>query len=114
MFLIQQVTDNPLQRQNLVLFNGATLVIEIYFRPEQAGWFFNSLVYKDFTALGLKIVNSPNLLRQWKNILPFGLACFSTANRDPSQAQDFSSGASTLYILTEDEVQEYESFLSHG
>ena len=114
MLIIQQITDNPLQKTALVLPDGSQINLEIYFRSMQAGWFINTLTYGDFTLHGVRITNSPNFLYQWKNVLPFGLACFSTQNREPTQQQDFSSGASKLYVVTSDEVKQYEAFLSGG
>lgn len=91
---------------------GDSVSITMYFRSLQKGWFLNELVYNTtFTIQGVRIVNSPNLLHQWRNFIPFGLACFSTAEREPSLIQDFSSGASKLYILTADEVAEYAEYL---
>lgn len=114
MLLIQQVTQDPLQKQTLVLPDGTTLTLVLYFRPQQLGWFINELTYGDFTLRGVRITNSPNILYQFKNQIPFGLGCFSTANREPSLQEDFSSGASKLYILTQAEVDEYAEFLSLG
>lgn len=114
MFLIQQVTSNPLQKQTLVLQDGTTVTLTIYFRPMQFGWFINQLVYGDFILNGMRITNSPNMLNQFRNQIPFGIGCFSSANREPSQQQDFSSGASKLYILSQAEVDEYAEFLRGG
>ncbi len=114
MFLIQRVTSNPLQKQSLVLENGNIVTITMYFVPLQTGWFITELTYLDFTLHGLRITNSPNMLNQFRNQIPFGLACFSTANREPSLQQDFSSGASKLYILNEAEVEEYAEYLANG
>ncbi len=114
MLLIQGISALPLQRQNLALQDGTIVSLEIYFRPQQLGWFINELVYGDFILRGVRITNSPNMLNQFRNQVPFGLGCFSAANREPSQAQDFSSGASKLYILTETEVDAYTEFLTLG
>lgn len=114
MFLIQQITSNPLQKQNLVLQDGSTLSLTIYFRPMQFGWFVNELTYGDFVLRGMRITNSPNMLNQYINKLPFGLACYSTANREPSQQEDFSSGNSKLYILNQAECDEYREFIKSG
>lgn len=115
MFLIQQITSNPLQDLNLVLPDGTSLDVSIYFRPMQFGWFINQLTYGTFILQGVRITNSPNILQQFKNQIPFGLACYSLpGSREPSQASDFSSGASSLYILTSDEVAEYTAFLTGG
>lgn len=114
MFLIQQVTNNPNQKQTLVLQDGTSLTMTIQFVPMQYGWFITELTYQTFTLRGLRVTNSPNMLHQFRNQLPFGLACFSSANREPSQQDDFSSGASTLYLLSAAEVQQYTEFLAHG
>lgn len=115
MFLIQQITDNPLQQQTLILpSNGVPILLELYFRPLQQGWFINQITYQDFIVRGMRVVNSPNMLYQFKNLIPFGLGCFSDGNREPSLQEDFSSGASKLYILSEEEVEEYTDYLQHG
>lgn len=114
MLLIQQVTSNPLQEQTIVLPDGSQLSMTLYFRPMQYGWFINRLVYGDFLIYGVRITNSPNILNQFRNQIPFGLGCFSTANREPSQQSDFSTGASKLYILTKAECQEYAEYLKLG
>lgn len=114
MFLIQRVTSNPLQKQNLVLEDGTQLSLTIYFRPLQKGWFINELVYQDFILRGLRICNSPNMLYQFQNQIPFGLGCFSVENREPSLQDDFLSSASKLYILNEAEVEEYTAVIRHG
>lgn len=114
MYLIQQVTSDALQKQNLVLPDGSQVSLTIYFRPMQFGWFVDNLTSGTFILNGLRITNSPNMLYQFKNQIPFGLACYSTNNREPSQANDFSSGASKLYILTAAEVEAYTEFLKNG
>ena len=114
MFLIQQITNDPLQKQTLILPDGTSLSLTVNFVPMQYGWFITSLIYGSFTLNGLRITNSPNMLHQFKNQIPFGLACFSTNNREPSQQQDFSSGASQLYILSSAEVAQYAGLLQSG
>ena len=114
MFLIQKISADPYQSQTLLLEDGSALPLVLYFRSLQYGWFIEELTYLDFTLRALRITNSPNMLQQWRNKLPFGLGCFSTANREPSQQEDFSSGASKLYLLSAAEVAEYTRFLQGG
>jgi hypothetical protein len=114
MYIIQNITSDALQNQTLVLPDGTSFSLTIYFVPMQYAWFITQLVYGSFTLQGMRITNSPNMLNQFVNQLPFGLACYSNANREPSQQQDFSSGASTLYVLTQAEAQEYLEFLKLG
>jgi hypothetical protein len=113
MYLIQQVTSDANQKQTLILPDGTSLTLTIYFIPLQYGWFITSLVYGNFTLNGLRITVNPNMLRQFKNQIPFGLACYANGNsREPSQQKDFSSGAFSLYILDAAEVAQYEEILA--
>lgn len=114
MQLINQITSDALQTQNLILPDNSTVTLEINFRPMQYGWFFNNITWNTFILNGLRITNSPNMLLQFQNQLTFGIACFSTANREPSLQQDFQSGHSQLFILDQAEVQEYYKFLQTG
>lgn len=111
MLQIQQVTNDTRQRQTLVLPDGTSLSIEIYFIPMQYGWFIQEVTYQDFKVNGLRITNNLNILRQFKNQIPFGLACISVNEREPMLQEDFASGASKLYILTAEEVEAYEDYL---
>ena len=113
MFRIQNMTDDPRQKQVLVLPDGTQISITISYVPLQLGWFITEITYLDFSLFGVRISNSPNLLYQYKNQIPFGLACFSLISaREPTQQEDFLSEASKLYILTEDEVEFYAEYLS--
>lgn len=110
MYQVQNTTTNALQQQNLILPDGTIINFVIRYAPLQYGWFLD-LSYGQFSLNGLRITNSPNMLFQWKNILPFGLACFSTEGREATQQEDFASGEATLYVLTAAEVQAYIDYL---
>lgn len=114
MLLIQPLTQAPKQQLTIVLPNGNTATMTIYFVPIQQGWFITNLTYGDFVLNGIRIVVSPNILNQFRNLIPFGIACFSDGNREPSLIQDFQSGACKLYLLTPEEVNNYASLLTLG
>ncbi len=114
MLLINRVTAAPLQERTLILEDGTSLTFTMYYRPSQQGWFINSLTYLDFVLNGLRICASPNMLYQWSNRLPFGLACITSLRREPTLQQDFFSGNFQLYVLTQDEVDSYVEFLRGG
>lgn len=114
MLLIRQITKDPLQQQSVVLPDGTSVTLQFYYRPLQLGWFLNSITYGEFVLKGLRITNSPNMLHQWRNQIPFGLACYTDGLREPTQQEDFFSGAAKLYLLTEEEVEEYTEFLENG
>lgn len=114
MFRVQQITTDALQQQTLVLPDGTQMVLTLQYITSQLGWFIQSLVYQDFTLRNVRITTSPNMLRQFKNKLPFGLACYVTGNREPLLQADFSSGNANLFVLTRAEVLEWERFLAGG
>jgi len=114
MNLIQSINNAPLQQQTIVLDDGTTFAFTIRFIPEQYAWFITSLIYGDFFLNGMKVVNSPNLLFQFMNLIPFGMACFSTQNREPSLQEDFDTGASKLYVLSDTECKAYGAYIRMG
>lgn len=109
---ILQITNDARQRQTLFIEDGTSFSLEIYFIPMQLGWFITELIYKDVTIRNIRITNSPNMLHQFRNQLPFGIACFSKDDREPSLVNDFVSQASKLYILTTADVAAYTRFLT--
>lgn len=114
MLVVQNITKNYRQKQILTLPDGTTISFSIRFSPMQFSWFIENLIYGRFQLNGIRICNSPNLLRQFKNQIPFGLACFSVDTREPQLLEDFFSEHSTMYILTAAEVAQYEAYLSNG
>jgi hypothetical protein len=112
MYALSNITDDYAQTQNIVLPDGTQILMTVYFIQQQYGWFITSLAYEAFLLQGYRITNSPNMLHQYRNLIPFGLACYSANDREPSQLQDFSSGASQLFVLTPAEVQAYTDFLN--
>ena len=116
MYQIQNVSSDPAQNLSVALEDGTIVYISIFFSPQQTGWFIGSLTYTSasgnlFTLNGVRITNSPNMLHQFKNQLPFGLACISTGNREPQLISDFDDQSSILYILDPDDVDYYEAYL---
>lgn len=114
MYPIQQITTDALQNTILVLPNSETCSLTINYMDRQIGWFIINLTYNNFQLNGIRIVNSPNLLNQFSNQIPFGLACYTNGNREPTFQQDFSAGNSTLYLLDATEVQEVLDFYANG
>ena len=112
MFKIQNITNYPYQSKSLVLPDGTRVEIDMQFFPLRKCWVINRLSYQDFLLYSHKIVAGVNIIRQFKNRIPFGLACYSPTKRDPQFAEDFSEGDLELFILTQEEVQQYEDSLS--
>ena len=111
MLRITSLTDDPLQKQTIFLPNGESVEFILNFKPMQLGWFINEMTYNEFVLKGMRITNSPNMLHQFINKIPFGLGCFSKEDREPTLQEDFTSGNSSLYILTQEETEEFRDYL---
>lgn len=109
---IQQITEDPNQTTRVILDDGSFFDLTLKFFPQQRGWFIQRLVYKDFVLNGFRVCNSPNFLRQYRDQLPFGLACRTESLEEPLFQDDFSKGFAGLFILDAEEVEQYERSLS--
>lgn len=112
MYRIQKISNYPRQTKTYNLPDGDRVTFTIYFVPMQKSWYITDLTVGDTVLTNIKVVANPNILRAWKNTLGFGMACYSTEGRDPQFVDDFAEGKNTLFILSHDEVQQYEDFLS--
>ena len=104
---ITSITSSPKQQMTLVLDNNETVDFYLYYLPRQQSWFFN-FTYNDITAKCSRIVLTPNALRQFKRLIPFGIAFAAEGNVEPFDIEDFSSGRVSMFVLNEDEVQQIE------
>lgn len=108
MNIITSLTSDPTQVFSLVGLEGENISCTLYFKPRMNGWFMD-ISSGAFDVTGLQIVNSPNILRQWKNVISFGIFVYSIDAEDPQFINDFSSGRIQMYLLSQSEVQEIES-----
>lgn len=107
MQIITSLTNEPNQRHQLVLDNNETVDFRLYYLARMQSWYYD-FSYQDTTVYCSKVVLTPNSLRQFRRILPFGLAFFSDSEVEPFQITDFSSGRVQMAILNAEEVQQIE------
>lgn len=97
----------------MTLPDGTLINLSLRYVELQNGWFADiAYTGTPFTLNGLRITQSPNMLRQWKNLIPFGLGCFTQNGQEPTLLQDFASGYAKLYVLSADDVALFERFLA--
>lgn len=78
---------------------GAIITLTLEFVASQRGWFY-SVGYPGWTGVSRRrLVNSPNMLRQFRGVIPFGLACYVTDGYEPVFIDDFTSGRVQVYLL---------------
>lgn len=110
MYYVDVINDNASQIMSLVLDNGKNVNLKIRYSANQKGWFYD-LSYLDFNLYGRRIVTSQNMLRQFKNFIPFGIAILTTDGYEPIFIDDFKTKRANMYVLNQEDVQTVESFL---
>jgi hypothetical protein len=112
MNIIQSITDQPNQQIVLTLSDGSAVTWTLYYREQQAGWFYDVAwngVNPSWQRLGQRLVTNPNLLRQNRNVIPFGIAVTTSNGFDPTTQDAFSSGYATAFLMTSADVAAIES-----
>ena len=108
MQLITQITNNPIQTMKLVLDTKELVQFNLRFMPTQMSWYCD-VIYNDVEIYGLKVALFPNLLRHFKNMLPFGIGFSANDHVEPFSIEDFTNGRVQMFVLNKQEVEEIES-----
>lgn len=112
MNLIQNITADAKQKQTLLLPDQSSMVFSLEYKPMQTGWFFTQITQKSFVVNNLRVVTGPNILHQFRNEVPFGIACIVDGAQEPLLQEDFLSGRAQLYLLSFAEIQQVSRILS--
>lgn len=110
MRILTEITDDPKQTFIVPLENNQTFTLVLEFSDQQERWIYSisDLPTSDITINGNVLVSNPNLLRQFKRNINFGISCISEDGDDPSFIDDFITNRVEIGILTADEVQQIE------
>lgn len=96
---LDSLTADPKQSLKIPVETGELVTLTLEFVASQRGWFY-SIEYQGWTGVSRRrLVNSPNMLRQFRGVIPFGLACYVTDGQEPIFIDDFSSGRAQVYLL---------------
>ena len=111
MKLITGFTIAAKQSISIPLQDGTNFNVYIEYRPQQLGWFYD-IAYSagvfNFQAKGNRLCPSPNILRQYKSIIPFGISCLTAGNVEPTTQTAFSDGTITLLLLDPTDILDVE------
>ena len=107
---IQGLGNEAYQNLQLLLDDGSIATFEFKYRPMTRRWTLDvqHAVLPNGKVYSLNVCAYANLLRPWRNIIPFGLACVTQTGVDPFNLDDFRSGRATLYLLTAADVSSVE------
>lgn len=107
MYRITQLDNNPKQKIRMLLENGNEVLFHFEYKSNQQGWFFG-FTYGDVNYQNIRLTTSYNILRAYRNWLPFGLRCDTVDSFEPMDINDFISGYATVYMLTPEDITAIE------
>ena len=103
MTLITSITDSANQTLGLLLEDGSKVTLNLTYKSNQQGWFY-SLTWGSISMNNRRLVASPNLLRAFRDIIPFGFACVTSDGYEPIFIDDFSTGRAKFYLLNSTDI----------
>jgi len=105
---ITEITDYPNQKFTVVTETNESFELKLQYSDVNQGWFY-SLNYDDLVIINnARVVTSANMLRNFKNQLPFGLSAITNDGSEPIFVDDFSTGRVSMFLLNESDVAEIE------
>lgn len=105
---LTKITDDPKQSFRVQFDTGEVLTLYLEYKKNLKGWYYTAEL-NDVTFYTRRVVRSPNMLRQFKNIITYGIACTTSDGLEPIFVDDFSSGRANIYILSAADVALVES-----
>ena len=105
MNIVTGITSAGSQTMLVNLEDGSAFTLNLFYRPNQNGWFYDIIwpgsttLPVPFNCYGLRLMTSPNNLRQWRNLIDFGLLVTTPDNSDPSTQTAFIDGTATVVLL---------------
>lgn len=108
MLLLDSITNDAHQVMTLTGLPGITIAATLDYNPRTTQWIIG---VNDGTIQiqGLAVTTALNMVRQWKNVISYGIACVRTDGLDPYQIDDFADGVASLYLLNSSEVAAIEA-----
>ena len=105
MNLLSGLTDDPAQNVTITLPDGSTAILSLDYSPQQLGWFFGvQYPTNAFAVTGQRLCAFPNVLQQFQNAIPFGMACVTQGGVEPTGQETFVDGTTDLYLLSPNDV----------
>ncbi len=96
-FPINNLTSAGNQTTTAILADGSSVVLTFKYRPAIQRWTVD-VAYGNFVAKGIGLATNLNLLRIWRNVIPFGLAIFTADGTDPFMADDLTGSPPRVLV----------------
>ncbi len=110
---INSLTEDPSQKLSITLDDGSIFDFSLTYVPSQKNWWY-SVQYGDFFVSNMRIVDSPNTLRKFQRIIPFGIAFTVIDGYEIVNQSDFVSGRVSMFVLNQQDVLEVDTLIRVG
>lgn len=104
---IDTISDDANQLLQVVLDDGTSVQLTLVFLPAIERWSI-SLLAPTLEVDGMILCAFPNVLRPWRAVIDYGIACTSIDGGDPVFIDDFSTGRCSLFVLNSSDVAAVE------
>lgn len=101
---MQQITITENSTIEIINAQNETYTGYINYNSSRQGWFLD-LVSESFSIYGIRMTSVPNILRQWKDRLGFGVCVLTENKSEPFFLEDFNTGRAKLYLLEPDDLK---------
>lgn len=108
MLYINKITNDPIQNINLTGIPNLNIAMTLRYLPRMQLWTMN-LAFGTTTINGIMVMTAANMLRQFRNNIPFGICCLMASGLDPYNQNDFATQAANLYLLNSADVANIEA-----
>ncbi len=105
---ITGISSTPKQTFTLTLDDNSNIDFSLEFFPNQLGWYLKFKYENTICETPLRVCVCPNLIREYKNTLPFGFMFTTTDMDEIFYLDDFESGRASFYLLNSSDVQQIE------
>ena len=106
---IDNLTNASDQTATLILPDNTAVTLRLRYRPRTQRWVADvGYATSNFQVNGLTLTCFPNVMRSWRDILPFGLAFITADLTDPFDLNDFASSRVAAYLLDAADVAAVE------
>ena len=112
MNIIENISDSTPQVLNIPLPDGSVVTWTLTWRPNQAGWFYDiswNGISPAWTCNGNRLVTSPNILRQYRGFIDFGISIVTPDGGEPIGQEDFTNGYATAILLDQTDIINIEN-----
>ena len=104
MYQITNISNDANQSINFILPDREDVgKLTLRYVARLQSWYMD-VSWEDFEINNKRVCSHPNLLIQWKKIIPFGLACYTLDNSDPYFVDDFQNKRCGLFLLSDSDV----------